>query len=184
MYPDASGASRCRAGVVRDPTPVLSACSQPRMEDRQEKHTFPSLPDQSVQILPGGHPDIAGHLRTVAHLVLLKRFFVKTHFNNILKHGLKINFNCAAAGGRCPDVQAASKHRGLPPSSCLFKKLRGAIPSHTQGAEDLQEEWTKPPTQVTVPNKPESVAAERGCPQTHTFIFFRCLPKVLTQIPP
>lgn len=63
--------------------------------------------------------------------------------------------------------------QGGDPLILRFKKLCRVRP---QVAEDLQEEGTKPPTYITVTKKQGSVAAEWGCPQTHTF--YRGLPKV------
>lgn len=70
-----------------------------------------------------------------------------------------------------PGVQVM--HKGVYPPSALKNVIEEGS-AHTQGAEDVQEEWTKPLTEVMVTHKQEPMAAERGCP--HVW-FHRCLLK-------
>lgn len=65
-------------------------------------------------------------------------------------------------GGMCPGVQVM--HKGVSPPSAL-KNFVEEDSAHSQGAEDVQEEWTKPLTEIMVTHKQEPMAAERGCPR-------------------
>lgn len=66
-------------------------------------------------------------------------------------------------------------HKGVSPSSAL-KNFVGEDSAHTRRAEDVQEEWTKPPTEVMVTNKREPMADERAALSPPLW-FYRCLLK-------
>lgn len=55
-------------------------------------------------------------------------------------------------------------HKGVFLSSAL-KNFVEEDSAQAQGAEDVQEEWPKPVTEVMVTNKQEPMATERGCPE-------------------
>lgn len=63
-----------------------------------------------------------------------------------------------------PRCAQSDAQRGA--SILSFKKIFVEEDSaHTQGAEDVQEEWTKALTEVMVTNKQKPMAAEGGCPE-------------------